>query len=337
LGLGRYRYVRTPSVPFDRLVVREEAPDGVEAWLAGVLLRPFDRDLPLWRVHLVDQPDGRQFVVLSAHHAFAGGYAAVELIERFLGAEESPSTAADVRPPARVPVSARAVDAAWGIASLGYRIAARLRPGARWAPARACAPLVGPIERDRAVAFAPLPAHRLAAIGDAHGAGRTRVVLAVIARALEPLAADLPSLRALFPHGTQVGAVTGPGNAGRSAFLDLPLHLEPGERLAAIRDAIARSGEEQHGPAVADLTLSIPPTFARLAVLGRRLEPVGTVAPLRVCAHPLTRLTVVGQGHADGITLTFTADASLRDELPGIAGRVADALTELEQSALVAS
>ena len=339
--LGRHRWLSTPDLPLERMVLAERAVDAL-ARAGELAMERFEADLPLWRLRLVDTPDGRQHLVVSAHHSFAGGYSGTELLERLLGVERTPPTATTYVPATSVPVSARAKDALWSIASSSYRAMQKVR-SSRWAPARAGAPLVGTISAvPRAVSCEGIPLERLDALGRAHGAGTTRVIIALVAASLDELArrsgTSAPALRALFPHGTQVGPVTLPGNAARSTYLDLPLGLPPAERLVAVKDAFARNAiGSAELPAVVDVTLTMPVEYAPMGVCGRRAITMALAGPLRVCAQPLTRLTVVVQRYRGSAWITFTGDgASLADEIALLPARVRDALAQLEHDAPVA-
>ena len=339
--LGRHRWLSTPGLPLDRMVLAERADD-VLVRAGELAMERLDPDLPLWRLRLVDTPDGRQHLVVSAHHSFAGGYSGTELLERLLGVDRTPSTATTHVPPATVPVSTRTKDALWAVASGGYRAAQRLRT-ARWDPARAGAPLVGPISAvPRAVACEGISLERLDALGAAYGAGTTRVIIALVAASLDDLArrsgTSAPALRALFPHGTQEGPVALPGNAARSTYLDLPLGLPPAERLVAVKDAFARNAiGSAELPAVVDVTLTMPVAYAPMGMAGRRAIAMALAGPLRVCAQPLTRLTVVVQRYGGSAWITFTGDgASLTGEVALLPARLRDALAQLEHDAPVA-
>lgn len=338
--VGRHRWLDTSPLPLERMVLGEMvAEDDIHPHLARIVMQSLDPSLPLWRVRLVTLRNGRQLVVLDAHHAFAGGYVCVELLDRFFGLEERPPVAS-VSPPRRVSLPLQALDAGWFVAASAYRALSRLRPSARWGPARVGAPLVGPIGPARIVATERLALERVESIGSAYGASTTRVIIALLARALDTYgttAADrVPSLRALFPHGTQEGDVTRPGNAARSTYLDLPLGLAPAERLVAVRDAIARGSELSHGFEVADITLSFLPMVPELGVGDRHFVSIALSGPLRVCSHPITRLTAIVQRYRDGVFVTFTGDRdSLGDEVPAICARLRAAVDEFERDVAV--
>jgi len=338
--LGRPRWLSTPSLPIERMVHAERAEDAL-ARAGELAMERFDADLPMWRVRLVETPDHRQHVIVTAHHSFAGGYSGTELLERLLGGERTPSTATPYVPPTGVPASTRAKDAAWSVASSAYRVLQQLR-SPRWEAARAGAPLVGPISSaPRSVAVAGVPLARIEAIGAAYGAGSTRVLVTLVAMALDDLArrsgTTAPALRALFPHGTQEGPVTMPGNAARSTYLDLPLEVPPAERLVAVREAFARNAiGSAELPAVVDVTLTMPVAYVPMGVAGRRITSMALAGPLRVCSQAHTRLTIVVQRYGGSAWITFVGDGpSLGSEVGALADRLRDACDRLERDAPV--
>jgi hypothetical protein len=341
---GRFRWVDTAPVPLDRLVRLERLDPGrsLDDHLGWLVMQPLDRGLPPWRLRLVDGGDGTQGLVLDGHHAFAGGFTVVEMLDRLLGTE--PPTAPPsppFHPAPSVPRTAEAADLAYTAAAALRRRAVQLLPVRAWAPANAGAPLVGPIRAGRRIVHRELPLERIEAIGSAHGAGVTRVVLALIGRALDEVVPDrsVPRLRALFPRGTQEGPVTGPGNASRSTFLDLPLHLPMVDRLAALKQALAENATAgPQAPAVVDVVVSFQPLTPDLSILGREITGLTTSAPLRVCSHPLTRLTVVVQRYRRSMFVSFTADAvGFGAEVDVVANGLVTALDEYEAASTAAA
>lgn len=330
---ARYRWVDTTPLPIDELVVHEPTRHRttLDAHLSRLVTEPLGLHLPLWRLRLVDLDEGDQGLVLDGHHAFAGGFVVVEIFDALFGEGRPPATPVEL--PASVPLSAAIVDRAWDVAALARRTALRVLPGPTWEPAQAGPPLVGPLSSGRKVLGRRLPIDRIEAIGAATGASTTRVVTALVARALEEVVDDpqVRSLRALFPRGTQEGPVTGPGNAARSSILDLPLHLPPGERLAALKESFARNATAGPPPAiVVDVVLSFQPLTPDLSIRERAITGITTSAPLRICSQPLTRLTVVVQRYRDSMFLSLTADeASLSSEVDRVADALFVALEEL--------
>lgn len=333
---GRYHWLATSPMPLAELVVQESgvSADRVERYIERIIMMPLDRRLPLWRLRLVELADGRQHIVFDGHHAFGGGFVVLEILDGLFGDMREPVTAAKL--PTRPSFGDDAIDAAWKVASLARRLALRLRPGAAWERARVGEPLVGPIGPRRRVATRRLRADQINRIASAHGASVTRVLLALTARALDDVAGrEVSTLRALFPRAQEDHRVTGPGNHSRSSFLELPLHLPAPERIAAVKDAIARSAAiEQQRPAVVDLTLSMLPPTAALTIAEHDVTSMVTAAPLRVCTQPYTRLTLVLQQYRDNIIATFTVDADgVGDTVDAIADSLVAAADEYAAAA----
>jgi WS/DGAT/MGAT family acyltransferase len=60
---------------------------------AHLLSMPLDRRRPLWRVHLVDLPDGRSALVHSVHHCMIDGVSGVFLLDQLFDPLDSPPVA----------------------------------------------------------------------------------------------------------------------------------------------------------------------------------------------------------------------------------------------------
>jgi hypothetical protein len=330
---GRYRWVDTAPFPMDELVVHERlgAGEDIDARVSSLVMERLDLRLSLWRLRLVDLAGGGQGLVLDGHHAFAGGFTVIEILEALLGVQPRPAPDQPTRLATSVPPMAELTDAAWAVAAAARRVAIRLAPARPWEPARVGAPLVGPIAAGRRVISRRLPLDRVEAVGEAFGAGVTRTVTALVSRALDPfVGGEVDAVRALFPHGTQEGPVTRPGNASRSTFLELPVHSEPAVRMARLKECFARNATSgPQAPAVVDLVLSFQPPTPSLSVAGRAVTGITTSAPLRVCSQPLTRLTIVVQRYEDSIFVSLTADeASLGEVVERIGDGLIAALEE---------
>ncbi|HEX4978701.1 MAG TPA: hypothetical protein VFV35_01430, partial [Acidimicrobiales bacterium] len=131
---------------------------------------------------------------------------------------------------------------------------------------------------------------------------------------------------------TKVGEVSGQGNASRSSFLDLPLHLAPRDRLAALKDSFARSATvADPRPAEADLVLSLVQPLGEYVYRGRPAVSVVAGAPLRTCSRPVTRLTVIVLYHGPSLFFSITADeASLGERAPGFGDALVRAVETFE-------
>lgn len=332
---ARYRWVQEPSLPVKELVVSTElAPGESLSDRIGLLVtEELSHDLPLWRIRLVEG-EVDQALIVDGHHAFAGGFTLIEILAALFGEVPRSAPANPVTLPTEVDSRTQLTDAGLNLAAQLRRMAVRLLPDDSWDPPLSGPPLVGAISERRRVVTRSIPMPLIEAARDVHGAGVTRLVTALVSRSLDRLTShETGTVRALFPHGTQEGPVTGPGNASRSTFLELPLHLVPHDRMTALKAAFAaNSTAGRHPPAVADVVLSFQPATPDLWLGPHPLTEMTTSAPLRVCSRPLTRLTVIVQSYRDAIHVTYTADeASLGSVLDDVADDLVAAVDEFSR------
>lgn len=81
-------WVDTPGLDVRQLVVREKlsrrraggAQAALQARIGQLAMEPLDRQLPLWRMHLVEDYDGGSALVVRIHHCIADGVALISVV-----------------------------------------------------------------------------------------------------------------------------------------------------------------------------------------------------------------------------------------------------------------
>ncbi|WP_332814263.1 wax ester/triacylglycerol synthase family O-acyltransferase [Ramlibacter sp.] len=81
-------WVDTPGLDVRQLVVREKLPRGraggeqaaLQARVGQLAMQPLDRQLPLWRFHLVEDFDGGSALAVRIHHCIADGIALISVV-----------------------------------------------------------------------------------------------------------------------------------------------------------------------------------------------------------------------------------------------------------------
>jgi WS/DGAT/MGAT family acyltransferase len=115
-GKGRPRWVEDAGFAPERHVTRTSLPEGIPfmSWCGTQIVRPLDRDLPLWRAQVVDGLPGAKFgLLIVVHHAVADGLAGVALARALLdgaadgGSADATASARDPRPQPARPVAPR--------------------------------------------------------------------------------------------------------------------------------------------------------------------------------------------------------------------------------------
>jgi hypothetical protein len=169
LGQGRPYWADDPAFDAERHIICAPLPMGVSFtdWCAKQIMRPLDRDRPLWRAQVVSGVSGTRFgVLIVVHHAVADGLTGVALVASLM--DDAPPD--DARrpphmPPAPVGSSAAAVPAGPPPPSWSGRLRRHRRQLAdAAADFRARAPvtsLSGPISAERKLATVRLPLAQL--------------------------------------------------------------------------------------------------------------------------------------------------------------------------------
>jgi diacylglycerol O-acyltransferase / wax synthase len=213
----RPRWVMAPPLDWSWHVISREVPDraGMHAAVAELVAEPFPRDRPLWRLALLEQPDGHRAFVILMHHAIADGIGTVTQVLNLLRPRvELPA------PPQRPTVLQTGLATAVGFAQLatdGGNPKPLGRPSGR-----------------RAFATAGLP---MSAVKEA-AAGRriTDLVLALTAGAVADVHPELVEraggrLRVAVPLMVRAPGDAAEGNATAAVMVDLPLRAAPTEEL----------------------------------------------------------------------------------------------------------
>jgi WS/DGAT/MGAT family acyltransferase len=361
-GQGRPYWAEAPSFVAERHVTSALLPDGMTFldWCAQAILRPLDRDRPLWRAEvIVGLPDARFAVLFVVHHAVAGGLAGVALVAALL----------DTRPgqPAERPTSAlgAAQNAAAGAPPRPVP-PEPVRP--RWrqladaaADFRTRAPVTSlsrPTGRGRRLATVRLPLDQVHEAGHRLGVTVNDLLLASVTGGLRELLAQRGDevtglvLRASVPVGARAA-----GQPDGMLLVGLPVgEPEPLRCLAAIHRTTAqlKARLRAGGGDVLDV-LHLPLPAARLAVrwmrriaggrinlfvtdvpgpeqplwlAGARLLEVVPVAPL---ARGVP-LGIAALSYTGSLSFGINADAAV-DDLDVLAAAVERSLTGLVEAA----
>jgi hypothetical protein len=213
----RPRWVPAPPLDWSWHVFSREVPDraAMNAAVAELAAERFPRDRPLWRLALLEQPDGHRAFVILMHHAIADGIGTVTQVLNLLRPRvELPA------PPGRPTALQTGLATAVGFAQLatdGGNPKPLGRPSGR-----------------RAFATAGLP---MSAVKEA-AAGRrvTDLVLALTAGAVADVHPELVEraggrLRVAVPLMVRAPGDAAEGNATAAVMVDLPLRAAPTEEL----------------------------------------------------------------------------------------------------------
>lgn len=272
--------------------------DGLESLCAGLMVTPMATDRPLWELLLVPGvAPGRVGIVLRIHHAMADGIAAVQLVEALLAAEvdadatRSRSRRGPEAPSARPSLGTRLRTFTSGVG----RTATMLRRS------MGATPLLGPIGRDRGVAFVDAPTAALSEGARTQGATLNDALLAAVAGAVE---AALRERGTAVPPALPVSVPVALGERGRSgnAVGVMLVRLPTGEADAARRlrriAELTRAGKDdarKRGTFELTRTRSGARLFARLARHQRMIAAFvtnvpGPRHPLVIAGAPLERV-----------------------------------------------
>ena len=339
--LDRHVGPRTPVVP----VPRESLPEVV----AELFERHLDRDLPLWRMDLVELEDGEVALVWRIHHALADGTAAMRFSRQLLW-DPLPGDAQP--PPSRAAGSADDERRRAHLAGFIEREFARSRDAS---------PFDGTIGRRRRIAFASVP---LGSLHDAAkalgGATLNDAVLAGVAGGLRRWVEDhhgsLGSLRVKVPVSLHH---EGDDAGNRDSFFSLALPLnepDPVERLRAVQAATAVRKADHDADEMDALLRELSRASPHLESLCERLQasprrfalnvsnvpgPRTPVTVLGASVRPLHSIAEIGEHHAlrvsvvslaDELHFGFCADPAIVDGLETFARGV-----EIDSAALVAA
>lgn len=235
--------------------------------IGEIMSTPLDRDRPLWRMHLLENPnDGRSILVCRLHHCLADGFA---LLHVMLSLTDDAADAPLVRPlkEARSQPHLDLQRLAGDALALGRRVADTLRTtplrdtGARGAevagdlwrlatlPSQPRSRLRGALGREKRAAWSkPIPLDAVRALAQVYGGTINDVLLSAVAGALRTYLTargeDVRDfdLRTVIPFNLR-----GPnehdvlGNRFGLVFLELPLgEPDPRRRVTRVRAAMAR-------------------------------------------------------------------------------------------------
>jgi diacylglycerol O-acyltransferase / wax synthase len=291
LPLARPRWREAGAVLLDDHLVTHHLPSvrgaALREVVGAVASTRLDPARPLWRVHLVEAPDGGALVA-KIHHCIADGFALVGLLLSLGDAGPPPGVRhalpasrrlapwldGPVTPRALVRSPLRALRLAAGAGEVAAALA-RLAALPQDPPTLLSRPLTG---RQRAAWSAGVPLRTVRRAARARGATVNDVVVAAVAGALRSLLAsagervDALALRALVPVNLRA-SLPAPGeplgNRFGLVFLDLPISsATPAARLEEVRASTARVKGRPDALA----------TLAALAVLGT--VPPRVEAPL---------------------------------------------------------
>jgi WS/DGAT/MGAT family acyltransferase len=329
---GRALVWEDVRVDLDRQVRVLAAVDGLagfEALCARLMVTPMATDRPLWELLLVPGvAPGRVGIVLRIHHAMADGVAAVRLVETLLAADGSqpptapPGGAPSSRHPGGRPRRGRLRAFASGVA----------RTSSLFRGSMGATPLLGPIGRQRGVAFVDAELEPLATGARTQGATLNDALLAAVAAAVETALRDRgapvpPTLPVSVPVALRDRG--GSGNAVGVMLVRLPTHeadAAPRLRriaaltLAAKDDARARGTFEltrtragarlfaflaRHQRMIGAFVTNVPGPRHPLAVAGAPLERVWPVTPIQ----GNVRLGISALSYAGRLHVTVHCDA----------------------------
>jgi hypothetical protein len=218
----RPRWVAAPPLDWSWHVVAREVPDraGMNAAVADLAAERFPRDRPLWRIALLEQPDGHRAFVILMHHAIADGIGTVIQALNLLRPRVQLPT-----PPQRPSALQTGLATAVGFAQLAT-------DGGN--PKPLAAPDQQRPSGRRAFATAGLS---MTAVKEA-AAGRrvTDLVLALTAGAIADVHPELIErsggrLRVAVPLMVRAPGDAAEGNATAAVMVDLPLRPAPTEEL----------------------------------------------------------------------------------------------------------
>ena len=272
IGVSRPRWADDPSFDPVRHVTSASLRDGVGMldWCAQEILRPLDRNRPLWRAVVVGGLPGTRFgVLIVVHHAVAGGLAGIALAGALL---DSSSGGTDRRlpGPAAGEGPAAAPESQATAARRPRRRGRQLADAAADLRTRAAVTsLSRPTGAARRLAAVRLPLPELHDAGHRLGVTVNDLLLAAVSGGLRELLVargddvrDLV-LRASVPVGTRTS-----GQPDGILVVDLPVgDADPSSRLVAIHERTAelKSRLRSGGGDVLDV-LRLPLPLARLAV-----------------------------------------------------------------------
>jgi WS/DGAT/MGAT family acyltransferase len=323
LGTAHPRWEDFPGFKAGSHVQHWALPDGAgEAELlqlaADLLSVPLDRRRPLWRVHLIDLPDGRSALVHSAHHCMLDGMSGVFLLDELFDPLEAQTIAPlhPHRPREPSKVTRRLADdlatAALQPLRLGAQLVRALGSGARARAARDWLlassfeavrlglreiprmPWNAPLGGDRKLASLRLPQSMLRAVRRAFGATTNDVLLCVIAgglhRYLEASGTTTRGLEltALVPVSLRIRSdVPEPGNRISAMLVPLAADLDRESARLVVTQRITEQLKARSAwsgiEGLLDLLEFAP---AWLVKLGARTLPLARVANLVATSVP---------------------------------------------------
>ncbi|MCZ7525380.1 MAG: wax ester/triacylglycerol synthase family O-acyltransferase [Acidimicrobiia bacterium] len=282
-GLDRPVWEEVAEIDLRHHVRRVRVPEpGGPRELSEALSPPFATRLdfrrPLWEAWVAEGlPDGRAAVLLKIHHAVAGGFTGLRILEHLLDVEPAPAPVTPVQPSRRdrvpsPPERLGRAAASWALLPLRTaRLApglaraaiglARFRTSPDWADATL--PFQAPrtsfnrtLTSDRALAFFSVPLDDVKRVKDAVGVTVNDVVLALCGGALRRYLAargELPDrpLVAQVPVAVHTPEAGGPkqviGNQLTVMGSSLATHVaDPIERLRAIHAGTESGKHLQH-------------------------------------------------------------------------------------------
>jgi WS/DGAT/MGAT family acyltransferase len=276
-GQGRPYWADDPGFDPARHVASDSLPAGVSftEWCARQIVRPLDRERPLWRAEVVSGLPGNRFgVLIVVHHAVADGLTGVALTAALLDSStDPPAQGGELAGPAPVGQPTAAAP----IAPPRRSLPARLRQHRRQladaaADFRSRAPvtsLSGPISAQRRLATVRLPLEELHQAGHRLGVTVNDLLLAAVTGGLrELLAAHGDDLTGLVLRTTVPVGARGAGQATGMLLVGLPVgDPDPLSRLAAIhQDTSRRKARLQRGGGNVLDVLHLPTPAARLGV-----------------------------------------------------------------------
>ncbi|MFZ0088885.1 MAG: WS/DGAT domain-containing protein [Solirubrobacteraceae bacterium] len=330
----------------DRQIVEHHHGDpvdltGLRRCVARLFEQRLDRDLPLWRIDVIELLDGDRALVWRLHHALADGTASTRLARALLW-DDPPELQLT---PAQVVAQHAADDARRRSHLAGY-----LRR--EFGRSRARSPFDGPICPRREVAFSVIalgPLRRAAKATD--GASLNDAVLCIVAGALrhwvELHHGRLGTIRVKVPVSLHR---EGDAVANRDSMfsLGLPLHeADPVVRLRTIHARTSRRKEARDAERRELLMHRISGVSPRLERFAEQLErsprrfalnvsnvpgPRHPVSVLSSRVRALYSIAEISQHHAlrvsvmslaDQLSFGFCADPDVVCDVQTIAGRVA--------------